>query len=308
MVQYIDPMEREKLRHILNNNEEDFRLLMIVLRDHDQFGVVSTGEASFPILLNAISSQENLDAQKRIISTLALCNLADIVGTFDVDGEATDRLIDDWQWLLGSIQYCSDSRFRIDEYLIKQASRISGGFHDSWETELQRQERGLLSIPSLTERIRRLLMEASREYHERRKEFNNEQLITDTLEAVLGTQTAIQEFAVQFTHVCKLDYGKRFFEVLIKYCEGSSDSNEKRERMSTENVIYAVFGVLKRITTTYAAMIRSGDGIGNLIGVELKDLTPENAPEKSERIIQLIINSHYPGLTWMMSDAPAWYF
>jgi hypothetical protein len=306
MMQYIDPEEREKLRHLLNDSEEDFGLLMIVLRDHDQFGVLSTGEASFPILLNAVRSQKTSGEQKRIVSTLALCNLADIVGSFKVDGDATDRIIDDWQWLLGALEHCKKKRLRLDEYLIQTASRTNSGFPDAWETELI-QKHGLKTIPSVSERVRRLLMEASRGYPDRRNEFDNEKLITDKLEVVFGNQTA-KEFASEFAHICKLDYGKRFFDVLIRYCEGSSDTGAKRERMSTENVIYAVFAILKRLTTTYAAMIKSGSGAGNLIGVELKDLTPENAPEKAERITQLIISSHYPGLAWMMSDTPAWYF
>ena len=78
--------------------------------------------------------------------------------------------------------------------------------------------------------------------------------------------------------------------------------------MSADDVIYAAFAVLKCITVTYAAMMRSDEGLGNLIGVELKDITPDNAPEKTKRIIELIVTSHYPGLTWMMSDTPAWYF
>jgi len=40
----------------------------------------------------------------------------------------------------------------------------------------------------------------------------------------------------------------------------------------------------------------------------MKDLTPTNAPEKTARIIDLVLTRHYPGLIWMMSDAPAWYF
>ena len=48
--------------------------------------------------------------------------------------------------------------------------------------------------------------------------------------------------------------------------------------------------------------------VGSLIGVEMKDLTPRNAPEKTAQIIELLHKSHYPGLSWMMSDCLAWYF
>ena len=292
IMQYIDAEEREKLRKLLDN-EDDFRLLMIMLRDHDQFGVLCTGEASYPILLRAASLGDSLDAKKRVVSALLLCNLADIAATFDVDGETIDKLVCDWKWFLEALEHCSENRLRLDEYVIYETSRI----------------------PRVCERIRRLLAESSRDWKDRRGELNNEQLIGDQLETVFGSENAKREFASQFTRICKLDYGKRFFAALMEYSEGPPSGKEKRklelwsnERMKTEDVIYAVFAILKRITSAYATMVRSDNGPGNLIGVELKDLTPENAPEKTARIIDLIVTSHYPGLTWMMSDAPAWYF
>ena len=67
---------------------------------------LSTGEASFPILLGAANSGHGPDAQKRIISALMLCNLADMVAVarLNLDGEATDRPLYDWQWFLGALR------------------------------------------------------------------------------------------------------------------------------------------------------------------------------------------------------------
>jgi len=97
-----------------------------------------------------------------------------------------------------------------------------------------------------------------------------------------------------------VDYGKRFFVRLIDYCE--------REQKDDIDVIYSILGILKRLTITYAAMMRTESGRKHLIGVELNALAPIDFPEKTARIVELIIRSHYPGLTWMMSDVPAWYF
>jgi hypothetical protein len=304
IAQYIKPEDREKLRDLFKS-EDDVRLLTIIIRDHDQFGVLSTGEASIPILLGTINSGESYDDRKRILSALVLCNLADIVGTFDVDGEATDRLLGDWQWFMGALEHCANSGTRLDEYLVRQASRIRTAERAPWEANLQK-DHPHIGTPSVSERVRRLLMEASRQFPQRRAELNEEQLIVNCLQTVFGSENTMREFAQQFAYICKLDYGKRFFEALIRHCEGNSITG--RERATKDNVIYSAFGMLKRITVTYAAMIRSGNRLGNLIGVELKDLTPDNAPEKTDRIIELIVSSHYPGLTWMMSDAPAWYF
>lgn len=304
IAQHIKPGDREELRKLFDS-EDDVRLLMIIIRDHDQFGVLSTGEASMPILLGTINSGESYDDRKRIISALMLFNLADIAGTIDMDGEATDRLLGDWQWFMGALEQCEKSGTRLDEYLVGMASRIRKAERAPWEAELQKSHPNL-GIPSVSERVRRLLMEASRRHPQRREEINDEQLIVNCLQTVFGSENSMREFAHQFAYICKLDYGKRFFEALIQHCEGNSESC--RERATKDDVIYAAFGILKRITVTYAAMMRSGGRLGNLIGVELKDLTPDNAPEKTRRIIDLIVSSHYPGLTWMMSDAPAWYF
>lgn len=294
IVQHIDPAQKEALRQLLLNEDDYFQLLMVIIRDHDQFGVIATGEASYPILLRAARSMgDELVTRKQVISALMLFNLADMAGgIFDVDGEAVDKIIDDWRWTLKALTDCSQTKRRLDDYMITEASRVGHTY----------------------KRVQRLLAESSRNWPARRRELNDLQFVRGQFYAVFGSETAIQEFATQFTRICKLDYGKRFFVALMKYCEGPSGSNEKStlptapERMSREDVFYAVVAILKRITTSYSAMLGPDSGSSTLIGVELKDLTPRDAPEKTARIIELIVKSHYPGLTWMISDVPAWYF
>jgi hypothetical protein len=139
------------------------------------------------------------------------------------------------------------------------------------------------------------------------------QLVHEQLETVYSTRIPRSEFGAQYTLVCKLDYGLRFFAKLVDYYEGpqAPDPNRKHwtdERVDTKRLIYVVLAILRRISSTYLAMERSDSGSGNLIGVEMKDLTPGNAPEKVARIGELLLKDHYPGLSWMMSDCPAWFF
>jgi hypothetical protein len=111
-----------------------------------------------------------------------------------------------------------------------------------------------------------------------------------------------------------MDYAKGFFECLVDYCEGPKSTSKRSltrwssKKIDNERLIYAVLAILRRITSTYAAMIDTKEGHGNLIGVEMKDLTPNNAKEKTSQICKLLLESHYPGLSWIMSDCPAWYF
>ena len=296
VIQYLDPEQKRSLRNMLKE-EEYFRLFAVVIRDHDQFGVLSTGEASYPILLTAMHSLgDSLEDRRRILSAMMLFNLADMAGVFKVDGETVDKIIDDWEWVIEAVSYCVKHRLRLSDFLISESS----------------------SIDKTGVRIQRLLAEASREWPRRRREVNDEQFIREELETVFGGIAARREFSARFTRVCKLDYGKRFFDALIEYAEGppQSDSEKERrrlplhapERLSREDVLYAVLAILRRITTDSAWMFENRRGSGNLIGVEMKELTPPAAPEKTATIIDLLVRSHYPGLTWLMSDVPAWNF
>lgn len=296
IVKYMNTKEKHKLQSLLKS-EHLFRLFMIVLRDHDQFGTLSTGEASYPILLRTIeSASTSIETQKEALTALLLCNLADIAGTISLQMDTVDTIFEDWKWLLRALDHCAEKKMDVSTYIINKASELK----------------------HVLERIRRLLVVSSYSLSERRKELDDKQYINDRLHTIFGSKKVISEFSCQFTHVCKLDYGKRFFDMLIEYCEGpptsaSTDPQSevalwKNARLDKEHLIYSVLAVLKRICRTYGAMIGTTQGPGNLIGVEMKDLTPDNAPEKTAQIIELLTTSHYPALAWMMSDVPAWYF
>ena len=304
-MEYLNPIEKNDLRSLLGDREDYLQLLMIMIRDHDEFGVLSTGEASYPILLRAANSLgNNTDDQKQIISAIMWLNLADMAGTpgLDMTMEDVKKTISDWKWFLDALDRCDNGLERIDDYIIKEAGREY----------------------MVEERICRLLLEASRDvprrYEELRLPTNRglmvSHLVREQIRTVYPTEIPRRDFAFQFTHLCKLDYGKRFFASLVEYYEGPPESGEKsrslpkwaKERVETVDLIYAVLAILRRLTSTYSAMSHSEGGPGRLIGVEMKDLTPRNAPEKTAQIIKLLLDSHYPGLSWMMSDCLAWYF
>src|SRR3972149_2030170 len=80
-MEYFNPGDKDGLRELLDNREDYLQLLLVLIRDHDQFGVLSTGEASYPILLRAANSlgYKNEDAA-RVISASRRLNLADMAG------------------------------------------------------------------------------------------------------------------------------------------------------------------------------------------------------------------------------------
>ena len=302
-MEYLKPADKADLLGLLNNRQDYLELLLIMVRDHDEFGVLCTGEASYPILLNATTSLSNLDAdKKKIISAIMWLNLADIVGTLSshLTLDTVNNVIDDWEWYLKALELCKAKGQTLEEYVIKESG----------------------SEDMVVERISRLLIEASHNFRERYHELTQpnphgsyvHQLVRNQLRRVYTTHNLRQVFASEFTHVCKLDYAKRFFVRLIEYCDGKPKNQTMTdflgsyadERKKSETLIYNVFAILRCITSTYKAMIHSDDGVGNLIGVEMKDLTPDNAREKTAEICRLLVEEHYPGLSWMMSDCPAW--
>lgn len=316
-LEYLNPEDKKALRSLLGEREDYLQLLLIMVRDHDEFGVLSTGEASYPILLRPANSlgDDPFD-QKRIISAIMWLNLADIAGTpgLELNPYDLNKVFNDLEWFLNALDHCSDGSDQIDHYVIKEASKEK----------------------HVVRRISRLLLEASRDIpsrlaelrkssphehigHDMRKTGQEEWLVhrfvRQQLETLYPTQIPRQNFERELTHICKLDYGKRFFQAVAEYCEGPQSSIGRttlprlaRERVDTENLIYFILAILRRITSTYSAMARIHDEVGELIGVEMKDLTPRNAPEKTAQIIDLLIKSHYPGLSWMTSDCLAWYF
>lgn len=302
-IQYGDDAEKNDLRDLLGSDDY-FQLLLIMIRDHDEFGVLATGEASYPILMRAANSLGNQpEAQEQILSALMWLNLADIAGTPNVILTPADirKVVYDWQWMLDTFAEARKKpEMRLQDYVILKASREE----------------------FVEERITRLLLEASRGIPRRAKELREEKspedvksIIRGAISTVYPTDIPRLEFVSQLTHICKLDYGKRFFARLVEYCEGCPSPvknplpKHSKEYVPTKDLVYSILAILRRLSSTYTFMTRSDvDHPGSLIGIEMKDLTPFGADDKPAQIIKLLRESHYPGLSWMMSDCLAWYF
>jgi len=301
---YLDTVEKNALLVLLNNDEDLLQLLLEIVQCHDQFGVLSTGEASFPILLNAISSWSNsCDLQKRAVLSIMWVNMADMAGVIGLKILDQDliKVMKDGKWYLNVLDTYSETK----EHLTAQIIRLAA----EEERVITRIERLVIESARSSPRYIRLS-----ERNKKTNETKAHELVRNQLKTVFPTAVPRREFAYQFTHVCKMDYAKRFFERLIDYCDGHYKKTNRfldtwsATKIDDERLIYAVLAILRRITLTYSAMIDTKEGPGNLIGVEMKDLTPANAKAKTSQICKLLLVSHYPGLSWIMSDCPAWYF
>ena len=206
-MEYFNPGDKDGLRELLDNREDYLQLLLVLIRDHDTFGVLSTGEASYPILLRAANSlgYKNEDAA-RVISAIMWVNLADMAGTpgLEVNNQDITNIVYDWQWFMKALEESQPEK-SLEEVVIKKACME--------ELVVERICRLLLELSSsIPRRLAELQAQASGEVMVK-------QLVRKQLQTVFPTTKPREEFALQFTHICKLDYGKRFFENLVQYCE-----------------------------------------------------------------------------------------
>jgi hypothetical protein len=81
LVSSMYPNERAKLQAMLTRTE--LRTLLTIIRDHDKFGVLSTGEASLPLLASVTNlMQEEVKTQEQRLTALMLVSLADMSASF----------------------------------------------------------------------------------------------------------------------------------------------------------------------------------------------------------------------------------
>lgn len=350
IVQNLGLEQRRALEHILDGKENShngklslFRLLMIMLRDHDLFGVLSTGEASHPILLNAITNSDDTKEQIKIISALMLLNLADISATVPhLNWTIIDKLVEDYVWFKENLEIYEKTKESEGKKNNKMApmTNVHIESFDDFVIRVSSQEDRVCKrihrlVTTTVEDLRSLDEEqydqndwildvkvACTKLESELEALNDIRVVKDAYHTVFSSDTSRREFASIFTHICKLDYGKRFFNRLIGYWMLEANAikadlaesikknlNSKAKEPQPIDAVYRLFAVLRRFTGTYEAMVRSSGTLsGSLIGVEMKDLAPDGAPEKPFTIAKLISENHYPGLTWMMSDTPAWFF
>jgi hypothetical protein len=178
IMEFLDPDQRTHLAELLQGAgkwaRQYLQTLLIMIRDHDRFGTLSTGEASYPILLqSADSAGYDPKEQLRVVSALMMCNLPDMAGIFPLDGVTVGMVVDDWEWFRSALDKHIRTGKNLDRLVIETAS----------------EERFVIR------RIHRLLTEASRKWPERRSELDDKELIRHALNTVFPTAGTKVSFA-----------------------------------------------------------------------------------------------------------------
>ncbi|GIK42050.1 MAG: hypothetical protein BroJett011_58830 [Chloroflexota bacterium] len=275
LVSSMYPEERDKLQLLLTRTE--FRTLLTIIRDHDKFGVLSSGEASLPLLASITNlMQEEVKIQEQRLTALMLVSLADMSASFPLTSCVAGTVMRDWSRFIKALENAWGDRGRLLPYVVQEARQYE----------------------STVERIRRLLLTVSRDDSGQWPTIDDKELISDILKTTFTNR--IDVFCEDFALVAKLDYSLRFFRLVVQECR-------LRGITSPSSIAHIIVNILKGIVETYDEMLHARRGHYRLIGVEFGSLAPAHAPEKARALINLLLERPAEGLSWLLSDVPAWY-
>ena len=276
LIAHVNRLESEKLRGTLG--EDNFRLLSQAVRYHDLFGVVGTGEASLPVLLDILPfHSSSVEEQKQFLSMVWVINIADISGVIPLTARKAQTLADDWKSLKDHIDDSKGNRQRCAQRLIESEQDCGKAI----------------------KRVRRMLMEplvrvvgctAEFESH-----FTQQQHVQDALVTTMGTE--LHEFVADFALVCKFDYLLRFIVKLEQYAV--SNNKEPHE------VAAVLVALVSKLVRAYSSLTKRVDGTRRRIGIEVAGWTRNE--EISQSLIKILFEEREKAVQWASEEATAWY-
>lgn len=270
LIKNVDKKEAKRLASMSGSDE--IRLLGQLIKYHDLFGVVGTGEGSAPVLIDAIAFHSDaVNDQLATLSLLLFLNIADISGVIPLKSTKVGTLASDWLRLCYHIKNANGDRQKFANELIISEQKPTQAI----------------------ERIRRLLLEQAPV--ELCKSLNSPGQIGDILSVTMGTQ--FYDFWSDFALICKLDYALRFVGKL----ENGAVSNQ----IESDKVIEIFISLIKELVQSYSALTKRLDGSRRRIGIEVSGWTRTEQIEKS--LINILFSDLPLGVGWAAEEATAWY-
>jgi hypothetical protein len=266
------------------------RLFYDVIRFHDLFGVLSTGEASLPVMVDLVGF---LGIQptyaKRLFSALMIFNLADVYGSVPkVRREKVHAFCGDWRVLCECIGAADGVREKFFESLREKASENRYAVNRLW---------------------RLMNEEVSDDLRDRLSE--------DTVFGILTevSPTGIRKFCDHLALFCKLDYCLRFKKKLASKRGGLPP--EQHMRMWINRMIM----LLVEIDRRYGGICTDPDRRWRRLGIQMSGLTrvaplaaigePGGAGRAAngvgETIRDLLLSQEPLGKKWALDEVYVWY-
>ncbi|MDD5478856.1 HD domain-containing protein [Rhodoferax sp.] len=257
--------------------ELDYWLFLHIIRFHDVFGVVSTGEGSLSALVDLIPMREMSEAERLGILHLFLrINLADIAGTVPVRESKIRNMMSD---------------------LRRAAAAMPAGGKGTQPTEGLAFREALIaadiSVGRAVARIGRMLAEPGLPEYQ---DVGLDIVIERELMAIQGSN--VRQFANTFSHVCKLDYLLRFVRAL--------QNNAKEQGKPVRTVVNAFVALLCRVVNEYGDLTYRLGGDRRRIGIALKGWTRE--PGTTTKLCNMLFDDTHLALQWATEEATAWFY
>ena len=158
-----------------------------------------------------------------------LVSLADMSASFPLSSCVAGTVMRDWSRFIKALENAWGDRGRLLPYVLQEAQQYD----------------------STLERIRRLLGEASRDATGHWEAINDRELISDILKTTFINR--IDVFCQDFALVAKLDYGLRFFRLVVQECHRQGIDHPS-------SIAHIIINILKGIVETYSEMLHSGTG------------------------------------------------
>ena len=281
----MEPEEREKLENFLRdttiqiNSESFFK----IIRYHDVFGVICTGEASLPMFADIYSAVADPQESRKILGLLVLLNIADLHATLLPDGLTEERvqmMLHDWD--------------EIDAILQDPQIHTRADFTEALQRKVSQPEAAI-------NRIARLFVAALMRANKGKVLVRlHESPIEEHIKTFFGNR--LDDFARRFAHFCKFDYGLNFFRDIID-CSGikSAESRENFAFTSAEirSAIVPMLKVISRIVQDYYGLEReAGSRDRNLI------VNMSINPGVSKKLAELLAlrDRDVEALSWLVDE------
>lgn len=258
--------EKNKLKKLIG--KEYYSLLTKIIRYHELFGVVSTGESSILVFTTLMPYYDLDDTSEylKIIAMLFMINLADINARIEEreDGknglkcELGTTIVEDWIRIRNAVIAAKGNRSKFYDLLI-ESERDSG-----------------IAI----QRIRRLLQETAKP--NQRNQFTNV-VVNNALGTVLRGR--VGEFCDAFAHFYRLDYLLRF----LREYQNSAEANN----LTADQIAINVVEILEAVVMDYRGSVDDG-----LIGVEFIAL----GGNISKNIIKQLQSDRQIALQWILDE------
>jgi hypothetical protein len=254
----------------------------MVIKYHDLFGVLSTGEGSLPVMVDLISlTGAKPEDAKELFSILMLFNLADLYGSVE---EVYPYKVN---------YYCEDWKILCDEI-----KKVDGNRNDFFQILLEKEQKPERTI----QRIKRFMNEGAP------KEWGN-QLIDDSkiIEVFRSTTLAgMHSFCTNFALFCKLDYALSFKkEIMTKAYE----LNDKDVTKPMATILW----LLVQLEKQYGDLCKRKDGTWRRLGVEMAGLTRKPPYGKDRKVSKIgetlcrLLLETQKGKEWAAGECTVWF-